>query len=171
MILTRRTVLGILSAGIGCAALPARTAFAHRQKQALTTISWNARTKNLEVIHDLFAHDAEEALARLGRLDKPDLTPLRARAKLALYTQEHFSIKTLTGKAIDLTIIGVEVDSALAHIYLEAPMPKPPKGLIVTNTILMDMFPAQTNRVLLDLGRHPPDVVFVAGDGPKKILA
>ena len=161
---------GLGGATLICA-LPALPAFAHRQKQVLTTISWNAQTKNLEVIHDLFAHDAEAALAQLGRLDKPDLTPLRARAKLALYTQEHFRVKSLDGANISLSIVGAEVDSNLAHVYLQSPLPTRPKGLFISDTILTDIFPSETNRVLLDLGKQPQDIVFVAGDGLKKLLA
>ncbi len=156
--------------GLAVAASLPVSAFAHRKKHALAHINWNARTKNLEVIHDLFAHDAETALARLGRLDNPDLTPLRARANLALYCRDHFRLQTLGGKPLELTIVGAEVDTTYAHVYLEIPMRRRPKGLIVEDDILQDIFADHINQVIIDLGAAKKSLIFAAGDGPQKVL-
>jgi len=146
-------------------------AWAHRQKQAMSTIEWNARTKTLEVTHDLHAHDAELVLAKLGLITFPDLTNLRARARLALYVKEHFQLSTLDGQAIDLTILGAETDATYAHVYMEAELSEPPAGLLITNTMLQDVFVDQINQVNVTLSDTLHSVVFVAGDRQKKILA
>lgn len=146
-------------------------AWAHRQKQALSTIEWNARTNILEITHDLHAHDAEQVLAKLGLITSPDLTNLRARARLALYVKEHFQLSTLDGQAIDLAILGAETDATYAHVYMEAELPEQPTGLLVTNTLLQDVFVDQINQVNVTLTDTLHSVVFVAGDMQKKILA
>jgi Domain of unknown function (DUF6702) len=146
-------------------------AWAHRQKQALTTIEWNPRTKILEVTHDLHAHDAEQALAKLGLITTPDLTGLRARASLALYVREHFQLSTLNEKVIDLTILGAETDATYAHVYMEAELTEPPSGLLISNTMLQDVFVDQVNQVNVSLSDTVHSVVFIAGDIRKKILA
>ncbi len=146
-------------------------AWAHRQKQALTTITWNAKSNLLQVTHELQAHDAEQVLARLGLISSPDLTNLRARASLALYTQKHFKLQGLDGEVISLTILGAETDSTYAHVYLEVELPNAPVGLLITDTLLQDIFPDQINQVNVSLTGTLRTVVFVTGAGQKKILA
>ena len=168
--LNRRTFVKSVFGGAILTSLHNR-AWAHRQKQALSTIEWNTRTKTLEVTHDLHAHDAEQVLAKLGLITSPDLTGLRARARLALYVKENFRLSTLDGQAIDLTILGAETDATYAHVYMEVELEKPPTGLLITNTLLQDVFVDQTNQVNVSLTDTLRSVVFVAGDGQKKILA
>jgi len=168
--LNRRTFVKSALGGVVISSLHSR-AWAHRQKQALSTIEWNARTKMLEITHDVHAHDAEIVLAKLGLIPSPDLTNLRARAHLALYVQEHFLLSTLDGQAIDLTILGVETDATYAHVYMEAELVKPPSGLLITNTMLQDVFADQINQVNVSLLDTVRSAVFMTGDGQKKILA
>ena len=172
----RRTALKSIMGGVAFAATAsapslAVPAWAHRQKQALTTVVWNKRTKLLQVTHDIFAHDAEVVLAQLGRISTPDITGLRARANLALYTQEKFALKTLDGQDIPLSILGAETNTTYAHVYLEAKLSARPKGLVVTNTLLQDTFLDQINQVNVTLGSDVQTIAFVAGAPPKKVLA
>ena len=169
-ILCRRTMIRTLAGGALACTAPVQ-AWAHRQKQALTTITWNTKSKLLQVTHELQAHDAEQVLARLGLINSPDITNLRARASLALYTQKHFKLRDLDGEAISLTILGAETDSTYAHIYLEAELPKAPEGLLITDTLLQNVFPDQINQVNVSLSDTLRTVVFVTGAGQKKILA
>jgi len=172
--LNRRTfVKSVLAATLGGTVITSlhSRAWAHRQKQALSTIEWNARTKTLEVTHDLHAHDAELVLAKLGLIPSPDLTDLRARARLALYVKENFQLSTLDGQAIDLTILGAETDATYAHVYMEAELATPPSGLLITNTMLQDVFVDQINLVNVSLLDTVHSAVFITGDGQKKILA
>ncbi|MCF6275077.1 MAG: hypothetical protein L3J05_04870 [Robiginitomaculum sp.] len=159
-----------LLASTVCAALPIRT-WAHRQKQAMSHIEWNAKTKMLEVIHDLHAHDAEQVLARLGLINTPDITSLRARASLALYVQKNFKLATLDGQNLALTIIGAEAGTTYAHVYMEVEMAEAPPGLLITDTILQDIFVDQINQVNMTFGDTVKSAIFAAGDGQKKILA
>ena len=168
--LNRRTLLQTLLASAVYTALPIR-AWAHRQKQAMSHIEWNARTKMLEVTHDLHAHDAEQALARLGLINTPDITNLRARASLALYIQKNFKLAKLDGQNLHLTIIGAETGATHTHVYMEAEMAAPPTGLLITDTILQDVFADQINQVNITFGGNVKSVIFASGDGQKKILA
>ena len=144
---------------------------AHRKRRALTTIKWNESAQVLEITHALHLHDAEQALARLGNLDSPDLTPLKARAQLALYTQKHFSMMDLNRTALTSTILGAEIESGYAYVYLEADIKQKPSGLIVTDTILQDIFLDQVNVVNIDFGGGIKTATFLKGDKAKKLLA
>lgn len=166
----RRSVLKAALCGAACTFLPV-PAFAHRQKRAVSTIVWNEQTKLLEITHILHLHDAEQALSRIGKLNNPDLTPLRARAQLAIYAQEHFILTHANGKPIKLNIVGAEVDNGQAYIYQEVALRKNPHELSITNTLLLDVYMDQTNLVNITLGGQLKSLVFKAGDRAKKISA
>jgi hypothetical protein len=147
------------------------TAWAHRKKTVLSTVEWNANTHTLEVIHRLHLHDAEMALSQLGKLDKPDLTPLRARANLALHTHEQFKIFTLEREIMELDIVGVEIDGSFVFVYEEIALTEVPQGLVVQNDILHDVYLDQINTVNIILSDSVKTLTFIAGDNPKKVLA
>ncbi|MEE9273120.1 MAG: DUF6702 family protein [Robiginitomaculum sp.] len=165
----RRAILAGLTAG--GLALASTSAFAHRQMQSISVIKWNALSKTLTITHTLHMHDAEQALSRLGLLKKPDLTPLRARASLALYVQKHFLLRDLDNHDYDISIIGAEIDSSYVYIYNEVALSSMPSGLIITNTLLQDIYPDQANQVNVTLGGKTSSLMFRLGDGSKRVLA
>ncbi len=125
----------------------------------------------LEITHVLHLHDAEQALSRLGKLEQPDLTSLRARANLALYVQERFTLSHLNGDAIILKIVGAEIDGSYAYVYQDASMFGAPDGLEVENTLLQDIYLNQTNLVNITLRNELKSLTFFTGDSAKKIEA
>lgn len=167
--LTRRKTLHILSGAALGAALPTY-AFAHKQKTTLSTVEWNASDGMLYVIHSYHLHDAETALAAKGIIKKPDLTSLRSRARLALYTQEKFSLFA-DGKDIELDILGAETEGRTVYVYQEARLDKAPSELIISASMLREIIPGQLNNVDVTLREDIRSVQFKDGDGPKKVLA
>ena len=146
-------------------------AFAHRQKHTMIKIEWNPQTKNLEIIHQIFAHDAEQGLVQLGRLDSPDLSTLRAQAVLALYTKQHFKLSDIAGNNLEPEIVGVENDETYLNVYMEIGLDSPPAGLVISNTFLQDIFSDQVNQVNVKLRNTWHSAVFAKYDVSKKILA
>lgn len=167
--LTRRQTLQSLSGAALWAALPIR-AFAHRQKTTLSTIEWSEAEQTLYVIHSYHLHDVETALAAKGIIDSPDLTSLKARAKLALYTAKTFSLFA-DGKDIKLEILGAENEGRSVYVYQQAKLNKRPSELIVSASMLREVIPGQLNNVDVTLTQTLRSVQFKDGDGPKKILA
>ncbi len=167
--LNRRHFVSVgLASAIAC---HPNVAFAHRQKQAQSTIEWNDRSETLEVTHRLHMHDAEQALAQLGKLDRPDLSSLKARAIMALQIGEQFTLGQLDGSGIVLNILGAEINGAHIYVYQEAKLSAQPKGIIVDNQILHDIYPDQTNHVNVELSNQINSIVFLQGDKAKKVLA
>ncbi len=154
--------------GLAASSMPL-SALAHRRKRAVSTIEWDTSKKLLQVTHELHLHDAEQGLNRLGKIANPDLSPLRARAQLALYVQEHFKISEQNGKNIPLEIIGAEVDSTYVYIYQEVELQHVPQKLQIKNSILQDIYIDQTNLVNVILGEDLNSLIFVAGDKAKQI--
>ena len=167
--LTRRKICQIMSGAALGAALPTY-AFAHKQKTTLSTVEWNARDGMLYVIHSYHLHDAESALAARGVIKKPDLTSLRARAQLALYTQDKFTLFA-DGKDIELEILGAETEGRTVYVYQEAKLDRAPTELIVSASMLREIIPGQLNNVDVMLREDIRSVQFKEGDGPKKVLA
>ncbi len=145
------------------------SASAHRLKQATSRVVWQPSDHSLEVTHILHLHDAEQALSAQGLLDRPDLTPLKARALLALYASDHFKLFDLNEEAMDLQTIGAEIVRGRIYIYQEAELPARPDGLIVDNSILLDIYPNQVNMVNVNLSGQIKTLQFEAGDAPKRL--
>ena len=169
MRLTRRDISTGILASMGFFASP--TAYAHRQKRALSKLVWNDRTKTLEVSHILHLYDTEIALAQLGILEEPDLEPLKARARLALYVSKHFKLQKLNENNIPLEIVGAEIVDSHVYVYQEVALPSEPSGFIVIDTILQRIYLNQTNLVSLNIHGNVSSVTFSAGDSAKKLLA
>ncbi len=157
--------------GVAAAALLPARAWAHRQAQTYTDVRWNAVSGYLQVTHQYHSHDAAMALSQIGLLQQPDLTSLKERARLALYTEAQFALAQTDGTPLPLTLLGAELDGASAYVYQEAKLDSAPKGLIVTCRLLRDIIPEQINDVDIRLGGPVISLQFKKSDGPKNTLA
>ncbi len=138
-------------------------AAAHQQKVTLSSVSHNARTGLLEVIHRVPLHDAEHALEAQG-VRAPDIVNnLENRRAVARYVAERFSI-TLEGQPIALTLLGTEIEGGRLVVYQEAPSPGSGAELTVRSQILTDVWARQENRVNLGVGTSVNTLVFAKGD-------
>ncbi len=167
--LSRRHTLRAISSAALVTALPIK-ALAHRQKTTLSQIEWDEIEKTLYITHSYHMHDAETALAAVGVLRKPDLTSLRARAKLALYTDEQFKLSQ-SGKEIALEILGADYEARTVYVYQQVILDAAPSHLTVSAAMLREIIPGQINNVDLTLGTDIKSIQFKGGDGPKKVLA
>jgi len=127
----RRTFIQLITAGLTTsAAMAARPAFAHREAASRTKIIWSEREKSLHITHRIHTDDAQRALFNAGRIERPDLSPLKAQAALALYISDTFSISSEDGP-LKLDIIGAEIIGKNVNVYHTAPLLERPKSLIV----------------------------------------
>ena len=153
---------------VGALSAPAS---AHRQKKAQSTIEWNHDSSSLEITHILHRHDAEQALAAIGKLDNPDLSSLKSRAILALHIAEQFSLSDSEQNPINIEIIGAENSGQNIYVYFEAKLKASPVGLLIKNSILQDFYADQINHVNVHFGNEIKSAVFARGDKAKKVLA
>lgn len=126
-IFTKLSGAGLLVSALGVSV----TAQAHREAASTTNIIWSDTDKSLHITHVMHTHDAQRALFHAGLLDKPDLTPLKSQAILALYMSENFSVST-SEKSLPLGIIGAEIIGRSVYVYHEAPIAARPETLIIT---------------------------------------
>jgi hypothetical protein len=162
--LSRRLVL----LGVG-AALVAPAAFAHRVEACFTTVEWNAPASTIEVVHRLHQQDAEVAIgAAAGSNVDVDITKVRNQARAALYAEGRFSV-TVAGKSLVFDILGAELRDDSIWIYRETRMATAPGEMVITDTILRDVFPTESNVVNVKMGSRVRSLLFGRGDGPKKV--
>lgn len=161
--LNRRTALALLGGAALCSVCPGG-AFAHRVPITLTEISWSENTHSLQIIHELHVHDAEEGLARVRNERGIMLVDLEARAKLAIYVEEHFTLQDGEGNIIPLTLIGAEVEGDHALVYQEAKLEALPKDLLIGCSILRGVIPGQSNQVNIRIKDSVQTLVFKGDD-------
>lgn len=74
----------------------AGAACAHQMRAAISTVLFNPRSGNIEVMHRFYSHDAEHALELLTGAPADLVDKARDRLKFAVYVHEQF---TLGGEA------------------------------------------------------------------------
>ena len=158
--LSRRLFLGY--AGATAVAYPA---FAHRLARTETEVRIDADGR-VDVIHVYHLQDAQSALYQSGVLDAPDLTPLRARAKLALYTNDHFAIAS-GGVPISLEIIGAEIEGDSVYVYQQGQLGE--GALSIDARMLRPLLKQQINSVNIVRDGRTVTLDFIGDDGVKAV--
>jgi hypothetical protein len=157
---TRRIILG------GIAALTVATpALAHRLARTETEIRIST-DGTVTVVHVYHLQDAQSALFHAGFIDQPDLSSLRARAKLALYTQERFAISA-KGELANLQIIGAEIEGDSVYIYQDGQISD--GALTIDARMLRDLIKTQSNSVNIIRDGTTVTLDFSEDDGPKQV--
>jgi len=137
---------------------------AHEQAVAFTEVSFlpvveagncAAQGCRIEVAHRLAIHDAESALSSVLGARADLVNNAEAQARFASYVAEHFAlIDPATGTPLKLTLLGGEVERGYYWVYQEGQTDAGHNALLISQTVLMDDIPGQTNRVNL---RHLGD--------------
>lgn len=172
--LSRVAYLGL---GIASVLLFQGPSHAHEQAIGLTELTLitpeddtacTPDTCRLEVAHRLSIHDAESTLMSvLGA--RADLTgDIAAQARFETYVSERFVITdTGSGEPLPLTLLGGEVERGYYWVYQESQLETRPSDLSITQGVLMDAIPQQTNRVNIRHDGAVNTLVFSRDPGPQ----
>lgn len=139
---------------------------AHQQKITLSSVSHNARTGLLEVVHRLPLHDAEHALEQQGVRAPDIINDLENRRAVARYVAQRFSIAH-ENQPVALTLLGTEIEGGRLIVFQEAPSPGQGAQLSIRSQILSDVWARQENRVNLGVGTSVETLIFANGDRAK----
>ncbi|MDZ7644325.1 MAG: DUF6702 family protein [Woeseiaceae bacterium] len=123
----------------------AATAVAHRAPGSLSTVEFNPQTGSVEIVHRLHLHDA--ALGVGNVIDEPllRLDTLESRARVALYVEQRFAIRS-DDEPLPLVTIGAEIAGDYLLVYQEH-AGRLPARIAVRDDILRDAFDGQVNQV------------------------
>ena len=147
------------------------TAAAHEQAVGLTEIVIKTGASGscadapcrIEIAHRLSIHDAESTLmsvlgARADLVGDPE-----AQEKFANYVASRVQINSATnGDLIPLALLGGEVERGYYWVYQEGLAPAGSVEIAITQSVLMDAIPRQTNRVNIKSGRNVETLIFTA---------
>ncbi len=167
MTFTKRDFLAATAAGFCLsAALPAS---AHRAARTETEVTLYEDGR-IDIIHLMHTDDTQRALYETGLLEKPDLLSLKARAKAALYVSEHFAIFA-NDKAIELELIGAEIEGHNYYIYQQGRTNASLEQLAIEASMLRELIDTQTNSVNIKANRQTYSLDFKNRDGRKTIVS
>ncbi|QQX78282.1 hypothetical protein JK628_11705 [Shewanella sp. KX20019] len=140
------------------------TVYAHQQKTAVTTISFNHRVNNIEVMHKFYLHDAEHAVRDLFDPAADILSSKATQNTFADYVQQQFAIETSEGHSLPLSFVGLELDGKYLWLYQETSIPKNLSSLSISNGALQDLWPAQINLVNIEGKGKLQSLLFDSSD-------
>ena len=102
-----RRLLPVLLAALALLLAPVGigSALAHQQKIAISTVSLNARTGMIEIVHQVPVHNAEHALRVQGMASPDIIGSEKSREAFARYVTRRFLLE-VNGKPAEPTYVG-----------------------------------------------------------------
>lgn len=146
---------------------------AHSVHQSTAEMDFNAATKRLEVSLTVFVNDLELALIRQSeRRMFIDKTPAAEfDAQVVKYLAKTMVVTRADGTAAEMTWVGREADAdsvksddPAVTLFFEIALPDGLEGVSLRNTVFDELFPDETNFVLLRAGAVKQQFQFKRGD-------
>lgn len=131
-------------------------ATAHTYFFGVTDINLNNSNEHIEIIHQLTAHDIENAIAEIRQINFSPEHP-KYDEYIQAYITDRFILER-NKKRIQLTWVGLEVKRGQLFAYQESTSKNYLTNLVVKNTILVDTYAKQINTVNYR-SSHPKDTV------------
>jgi hypothetical protein len=120
----------------------------HPYHVSATEMEYDTKSKRVEISTKIFTDDFENALARLYK-QKTDLSNPRLKAQMTAlvnkYITTYLTLKN-NDKVLPIKLYGWEIDHEAVYVYTVAEAPSfNPKGIIIENKVLYDLFDDQVN--------------------------
>lgn len=126
----------------------------HKFYISTTDITYNAKSKHLEIIMKCFVDDFDKSLESFAQ-QKVFIGTVKEHPKsdslIRSYVQQHFMIHQ-ENKLIEVNVLGFETDQDYIWLYVESGSFNKKLSTQITNTILFDSFEEQQNKVRLLVG-------------------
>ena len=122
---------------------------AHQQKSAISTISFNPNTHNIEIMHRFRIHDAEHAVKHIFGKDADIIDSTKTQKQFNDYVNNHFSMFA-SGNDLKLTSVGYESDGQFFWVYQETPEPPALENLSIRHNALRDIWENQVNTINIE---------------------
>jgi hypothetical protein len=127
--------------------------FAHPFYLSVTDLKYNAKEQALQGSVKIFVNDLEATLKKITNTTV-DLIHIKDSAStiglLKNYLNSHLSLQ-LNGKARTFDLIGFEREEEALWMYVEFKKCETPKLIQISNSILFEQLPGQTNIVHLEV--------------------
>lgn len=121
--------------------------WAHQLHTASTTVAYNPRSGNIEVMHRFFLHDAEHAVKKLFDAKADIHSNTATQQQFADYVASQFELAPLTGDLLPLQLLGFQIDGRDFWVYQEVARPAALTGLMIRQPVLQEIWSSQRNLV------------------------
>lgn len=158
-----RTILTAALLAVLWLAVPGPESAAHQLRAAITTVLFNPRTGNIEVMHRFYSHDAEHALALITGETADLLDDAGDRMDFARYVHQRFELDGMGAPLAPLNLVGAEAEGDFLWVYQRTPLVPQLTGLEVRFDALRDVWRDQVNTLNVERDGQVHTLIF-AGD-------
>tara|TARA_R110002167_G_scaffold66677_4_gene188746 strand:- start:1631 stop:2131 length:501 start_codon:yes stop_codon:yes gene_type:complete len=132
---------------IGTLLLVAFSLSAHQQKTAISTVLFNPRTENIEIMHRFRVHDAEHAVKEIFGKDADIIDSKKTQQQFGDYVNQRFNLFDSDKQSLPLKMVGVELDGKFLWVYQETTQPTKLDNMTIRHNALRDLWPEQINTI------------------------
>jgi len=144
---TKTTMNKIVVLTIGTLLFAAFSVSAHQQKTAISTVLFNARTENIEIMHRFRVHDAEHAVKEIFGKDADIIDSKETQKQFGDYVNQRFNLFASDEQPLPLKMVGVELDGKFLWVYQETTQPTKLVNMTIRHNALRDLWPQQINTI------------------------
>ncbi|MDA9312278.1 hypothetical protein OAD50_04790 [Vicingaceae bacterium] len=122
---------------------------AHKFYISITDMEYNVTNKSLQISMKLFLEDLDFVLEKENEVNcflGSEKEHSKSNEFIKAYVNTHFFVEQFKG-SLPLTFVGKEVDKDYAWIYLEVKNFKVKDETLLTNSMFIDYFKEQTNKM------------------------
>jgi hypothetical protein len=137
----------IVNGLVGTLLFAAFSLSAHQQKSAISTVLFNPRTENIEIMHRFRVHDAEHAVREILGKDADIIDSKKTQEQFGEYVNQRFSLFGSDEQLLPLKMVGVELDGKFFWVYQETTQPTKMDNMTIRHDALRDLWPEQVNTI------------------------
>ena len=142
---TKTTMNKISNWLIGTLLFAAFCVSGHQQKIAFSTVLFNPRTENIEIMHRFRVHDAEHAVKEILGKDADIIDSKKTQNQFGDYVNQRFKLFDSDKQPLPLKMVGVELDGKFFWVYQETTQPTKLDNMTIRHNALRDLWPEQVN--------------------------
>lgn len=120
-------------------------AVAHRYFFSISDLSLNKNSQSIEIIHQITAHDIDNAIAEKKQIHFSVAHPDYEKY-IQQYVEDNFKLH-YKKQGLTLNWLGLEISKGNIFVYQETTFSGALIGLKITNSLLTEYYPKQTNTV------------------------
>jgi hypothetical protein len=152
-----------LPLAVAALALTARTAESHPLHTSLAELTYDPRAKEIRISIRVFTDDLTKASGAYAK--SKSITTSNVES----YARAMFVVTDRSNRAISLVSCGSKPVADLMWLCFHAPAPNGPSGFRIAHKILFDLYADQINLVQSAYNGKKQSLLFVRGDGLKRI--
>jgi hypothetical protein len=151
--MTKTTMNKIINGLLGTLLFAAFSLSAHQQKTAISTILFNPRTNNIEIMHRFRVHDAEHAVKEILGKDADIFDSKETQEQFGEYVNQRFYLFDNDEQPLPLKMVGVELDGKFFWVYQETSLSTQSiqssqlDNITIRHDALRDLWPEQVNTI------------------------